>query len=84
MNNEQIPPPPLGEPKGSPIRHIGPISPISLIIPISLPPPLGEPKGSHIRHIGPISFISLIRPISLPPPLGRLRGVLVGTKGGYI
>ncbi len=76
--------PPLREPKGSPIRHIGPISPISLIIPISLPSPLGEPKGSPKRHIGSISPISLIRPITLPPPLGGLRGVLVGTKGGYI
>ena len=37
MNNYLIPP--WGEPKGSHIRHISPISPISLIRPISLPPP---------------------------------------------
>ena len=45
MNNEQIPPPPLGEPKGSTIRHIRPISPIRLIGSKDTLPPLGGTEG---------------------------------------
>ena len=38
--------PPWGEPKGSHIRYISPISPISLIRPISVPPHLGGLRGA--------------------------------------
>lgn len=50
MNNYLIPP--WGEPKGSPIRYISPISPISLIRPISLPPHLGGLRGVLVGTIG--------------------------------
>ena len=46
MDNEQLPPYPLGEPKGSTIRHIRPISPIRLIGPKdTLPTPVGGTEG---------------------------------------
>ena len=45
MDNEQLPPYPLGGPKGSTIRHIRPISPIRLIGPKDTLPPIGGAEG---------------------------------------
>ena len=49
MNNEQIPPPSLGEPKGSTIRHKSPIKPIS---PKDTLPHLGGLRGASSPFVG--------------------------------